>query len=371
MQPGTVCAPLRSEWAALRGAIAAPMVRTGRGPTHRLDGQAGAIAVAGVAGALAPGLLPGDLVVAQEIRRRGSMLPSYAAPLLYSALRHLGLRVHLGPIYSAEYIVDGPARERLAATGALAVDTESAFLAGAVPDGRAVVLRAIVDTPNAPLVHPGTVLRGIRALHALRCAAPILDRWAAALGEREVLLFGPSQAGSGARAHPDAAEEDSDGARPHADRTLPPTSTPKAHEFGPHARRIRPPRTDLVLVLVAPEAAGAQPSATPRADTRVPRITGKYIWGPAHSGTAEISEMCPDAGLVELAATQGVPVHPIGRVDDLDLHLLRNTRRIAVFAAPSAPATLRTELIDALSGLGPVRVRETTVAEELRSTLGR
>ncbi|MFJ1457537.1 hypothetical protein [Nocardia sp. N2S4-5] len=324
MRPGTVCAPLRSEWAALRGAIATPVVRTGRGPAHRLDASAGPIAVAGVAGGLDPRVLPGDLVVAQEIRRAGAVLPSKAAPLLYSALRHLGLRVHLGPIYSAQRVVDGPARVRLAATGALAVDTESAFLADAVPDGRTVVIRAIVDTLDAPLVHPGTVLRGIRALHALRCAAPVLDQWSAAIGEREVLLFGP----------------------PAAD--APP---------GPRTARRRAPGVDLVLLLRSPAAADAAPAF----DSRSVRVTGKYVWTAPSTPGRE----CLTAGLPELAANQGIPVHPVDSVEGVDLALLRGARRIAVVAAASAPPALTTDLLDALTGLGPVRVRETTVADEL------
>ncbi|WP_024799643.1 hypothetical protein [Nocardia sp. BMG51109] len=286
MLPGTVCAPLRSERAALRGATTAHTVRTGRGPTQRLDTPAGAIAVAGVAGALDPSLRPGDLVVAQQIRRAGTVLPSNAAPLLYSALRRLGLRVHLGPIFSAEHIVDGPARDRLAATGALAVDTESAFLADAVPDGRTVVIRAIVDTRDAPLVHPGTVLRGIRALHALRCAAPVLDQWSAALGEREVLLAGPSATDSDP---PDLSS-----------------------------------RIDLVLALGSPATA-----------------------------------------LTEAAAGQGIPVQAVHRVDEVDLGLLAAARRIAVSVTPTVPPSLTSDLLDALSGLGPVRAREATVTDEL------
>ncbi|MBF6174760.1 phosphorylase family protein [Nocardia blacklockiae] len=325
MPSGIVCAPLRSEWAALRGAITTPVVRTGRGPTHRLETTAGPIAVAGVAGGLDPRVLPGDLVVAQEIRRDGTALPSKAAPLLYAALRRLGLRVHLGPIHSAERIVDGAARTRLAATGALAVDTESAFLADAVPDGRTVVIRAVVDTLDAPLVHPGTVLRGIRALHALRCAAPVLDLWSAALGQREVLLFGSSDA--------------------------PPAPPPGS--------RTRSRSVDLVLMLRSP--ADATPATTPRTG----RVTGRYVW--TAPGRAERL----DAGLAELAANRGIPVHPVDRVDDVDLALLRAARRIAVSATASTPPELITDLLDALAGLGPVRVRSTTVADEVRSTLGR
>jgi len=72
----------------------------------------------------------------------------------------------------------------------LAVDTESAWLAPA-PGVPFAVVRAVVDTPDHPLRHPGTVTRGIAALRALRRAAPVIAAWCAALGEREVLLAEP------------------------------------------------------------------------------------------------------------------------------------------------------------------------------------
>ncbi|WP_228818265.1 hypothetical protein [Nocardia transvalensis] len=179
---GIICTPLWVERACLLGAAAAPVVHTGRGPTHRLRFPATAIAVVGVAGALDPTLRPGDLVVAQELRYDGGVVPCPSAPLLHAALLRLGLRVRLGPLFSAERIVHGSARTRSAQTGALAVDTESAFLALSAAPGHAVAVRAIVDTPAHPLLRPGTVRRGVVALRALRSAAPALDHWSAAVG---------------------------------------------------------------------------------------------------------------------------------------------------------------------------------------------
>jgi 4-hydroxy-3-methylbut-2-enyl diphosphate reductase len=77
----------------------------------------------------------------------------------------------------------------LADGGAIAVDTESALLLSA--DGCDVVIRAVVDTPGRPLLRPGTPVRGVRALAALRSAAPVIGQWASAVGERELLLAGP------------------------------------------------------------------------------------------------------------------------------------------------------------------------------------
>jgi len=190
MTCAVVCTPLRSEQAALRHAVSAPVVRTGKGPSGRVD-AAGPVLVAGVAGALSGRLRPGDLFVADELRTLDTATPSPAAPLLFGALLRLGLRAQLGPLLSCAGVVDGQNRTATAASGALAVDTESAYLAGCAPAGRTVALRAIVDTPDAPLLRAGTVWRGVAALRALRAAAPAIDQWAAAVGDRDILLASP------------------------------------------------------------------------------------------------------------------------------------------------------------------------------------
>ena len=190
MISAVVCTPLRIEQAALRGAVTATVLRTGAGPSGRID-AAGPVLVAGVAGALTNQLRPGDLVVAEELRTTDSATPSHAAVLLLGALRRLGLPVHLGPLLSREHITDGRHRVAAAATGALAVDTESAYLARHAPAGQTVALRAIVDTAEAPLLRPGTAWRGITALRALRAAAPAINQWAAAAGDRQVMLASP------------------------------------------------------------------------------------------------------------------------------------------------------------------------------------
>jgi hypothetical protein len=99
-------------------------------------------------------------------------------------LRRLGLTVHIGPIRSVSRIARAPV-----ADGSLAVDMESAQLAGAgVPFA---VVRAIVDTIDHPLWQVGTLYRGLSALRTLRACRPALESWAAAAGPREVLLAAP------------------------------------------------------------------------------------------------------------------------------------------------------------------------------------
>jgi 4-hydroxy-3-methylbut-2-en-1-yl diphosphate reductase len=190
-----LCTPLRVEQAALRRAgRSMRLVRTGMGPRRAtaiaamLSASADPVLVAGVGGGLVPQLRPGDVVVASEVRdasRAGNALRSPSAPLLAGALRRLGLTVHTGPISSVSRIA-----RALIADGSLAVDMESAQLAGAgVPFA---VVRAIVDTIDHPLWQVGTLHRGVSALRTLRACRPALESWAAATGPREVLIAAPS-----------------------------------------------------------------------------------------------------------------------------------------------------------------------------------
>ncbi|PXY22279.1 4-hydroxy-3-methylbut-2-enyl diphosphate reductase [Prauserella muralis] len=149
------------------------------------------VAVAGVSGALVDGLRPGDLVVASEVRSAQGTHPCRSAPLLAAALRQSGLTVHVGPIVETDHVVWQPEGARLARDGAIAVDMESARLLDMIGSRPAAVVRAVVDTPSRSLLHPATVPGGIAALSSLRRIGPALRRWAAAAGDRRVLLAGP------------------------------------------------------------------------------------------------------------------------------------------------------------------------------------
>ncbi|HEY1574179.1 MAG TPA: 4-hydroxy-3-methylbut-2-enyl diphosphate reductase [Pseudonocardiaceae bacterium] len=194
-----VAAPMRWEARTLsRGLPPDTVVRTGIGPARSrrsvgvLRGRRpAALAVAGFGGALVDGIEPGDVVVATEVRSGATVVACPSAPLLAAALRATGLTVRLGPIVSTDHVVHGAERAELGATGALAVDMESAFLADAADGGPLAVLRVITDTPSQPLVRPGTVAAGITATRALARVGPALVAWAEAVGDRTVLLAGP------------------------------------------------------------------------------------------------------------------------------------------------------------------------------------
>jgi 4-hydroxy-3-methylbut-2-en-1-yl diphosphate reductase len=197
-----VCAPMRVEARAVRRGLggAGEVRRSGYGPA-RAAAQAGRLrdetfktmAVAGVGGGLGAGQKPGDIVVGTQVSRLGSAgsVSSPSAPLLAGELRRAGLRATAGKIVTVDHLFRPGQRERLLAEGALAVDMESAPLLEGAAGRPAVVLRALSDTPERPLLSPWAVPGGIAGLRSLRLAAPALARWAAACAPRTVLLAGP------------------------------------------------------------------------------------------------------------------------------------------------------------------------------------
>ena len=202
----TVCAPLRVEARALRRGLRAAagdagqieVIRTGYGPVRAAAAAAsigaaapGQLAVAGVGGALTDDLQVGDIVVASQVTDGTTTVECASAPLLAGELRRAGLRARTGPIATVDHLLRRGEHEKLAATGAIAVDMESAPLLAGSAGTPAVVIRAVSDTPRQPVLSPGIVTGGIAALRSLRKAAPVLARWAAAASPREVLLASP------------------------------------------------------------------------------------------------------------------------------------------------------------------------------------
>lgn len=167
-----VLAPLRVEAWAL-GAR-----RTGMGVREADLGDAGAVAIGGVCGAVDPALRPGDLVVASELLTAAGERVACSAPAeLAAALAARGLRARVGPIVSVDHIASPAERAALEQTGALAVDMESFWLARAAAPRPVAVLRAVVDRAGRRLLDPRTPAAGIRGLVALRRAAPALRDW--------------------------------------------------------------------------------------------------------------------------------------------------------------------------------------------------
>ncbi len=177
-----------------RGGAGGPVtvLRTGMGPaaaersvTRVLADPAlgeAAVVATGFCAGLAPGMHPGDLVVAEETRDPRGTVACVGTDLLVKELvRTLpGRTVHTGPLTGSDHVVRGEERSDLLATGAIAVDMESAAtLLSAVRAGDRPVaaVRVVVDAPEHELVRIGTVRGGISAFRVLRSVLPAFYEW--------------------------------------------------------------------------------------------------------------------------------------------------------------------------------------------------
>lgn len=206
--PLLIACALGIERFALRGTGPGPaagpvtVLRTGMGPqaaeravSRALAGAPGrargvrtAVVATGFCAGLAPGMHPGDLVVADETRDPSGRTRCDGSRMLAEALaRHArpmrggaGRTVHLGPVVGSNHVVRGAERAELHATGAIAVDMESAAtLRSAVRGGARPVaaVRVIVDAPEHELVRIGTLRGGISAFQVLRTVLPAFFDW--------------------------------------------------------------------------------------------------------------------------------------------------------------------------------------------------
>jgi nucleoside phosphorylase len=114
----------------------------------------------GCAGALAPELRAGDLVVADRVTALGdaagdAVPTAHAALAAWSASR--GLRVRVGTVASSPAVVPPAAKQRAAGQGALAVDMECAAVAAAArARGLAcTVVKVVLDELDDEVGFPG------------------------------------------------------------------------------------------------------------------------------------------------------------------------------------------------------------------------
>ncbi|RPK55465.1 hypothetical protein EES43_26575 [Streptomyces sp. ADI96-02] len=194
--PLLVACALGIEQLALRSGRGAAgpvrVLRTGMGPraaeaaVGRLLGSGGvlgaAVVAAGFCAGLAPGMHPGDLIVAEETRDADGVTPCVGTGLLVDALARAvpGRTVHTGRLTGSDHVVRGPERAALRADGAIAVDMESAAtLRTALCHGPRPVaaVRVVVDAPEHELVRIGTFRGGISAFRVLRAVLPAFYEW--------------------------------------------------------------------------------------------------------------------------------------------------------------------------------------------------
>ncbi len=115
-------------------------------------GDADAIGVAGLCGAVDPSLRAGDVVLATELRSEdGTTIPCPDSALLAEPLRRMGLKATTGTVYTASKILGRDERLALRDEGVIAVDMESAWIAEAArePSGRRPARRRRHGRPPA------------------------------------------------------------------------------------------------------------------------------------------------------------------------------------------------------------------------------
>jgi nucleoside phosphorylase len=168
------------------------VLRTGMGAaaarrsvTRALSGPAlrhAAVLATGFCAGLAPGMDPGDLVVAEETHHpEGTVRCTATGPLVKELARALpGRTVHTGILTGTDHVVRGAERSALRAAGAVAADMESAatlLAAGRAGTRPVAAVRVVVDAPEHELVRIGTFKGGTTAFHVLRRVLPAFFEW--------------------------------------------------------------------------------------------------------------------------------------------------------------------------------------------------
>jgi 4-hydroxy-3-methylbut-2-enyl diphosphate reductase IspH len=407
-----ICSPLGIEARAVRRGLAsagqysgsATVLRTGYG-TSRAGERAGEISdstfrqmvVMGVGAGLTADLSPGDLVVATEVGASGGQQsPCPSAPMLAGELRRAGLRVHLGPVVTVDHLVRKGERAELAASGAILADMESALLVAAAGDRPVAVVRAVSDTPDRPAVSirsGGIVSGGLAALRSLRAAAPVVERWAAACAAREVLLAGPRSFCAGVERAIEIVEralemhgapvyvhEEVEGTLGEAPASTVLVQTPEdvAALESPDGAKIVYLMQTTLSVDEAASVAGALREKFP--DLRAPGSDDIcYATTNRQASVREVaaaSDVVLVAGsknssnsvrLVEVCERAGTPAYLIDDASDIQLSWLSGVSTVGLTAGASAPPAVVSEIVTALSGLGPVSVSErVTTTESIR-----
>jgi 4-hydroxy-3-methylbut-2-en-1-yl diphosphate reductase len=188
-----VAAPMRVEQGLIRSAArgAARVRKTGMGPVRSraaarsLAGEPGAgLLVLGFCGGLDAESVPGEVVVADEVRaaadERDAPPPAACADAdaLARAIAAAGLQVRTGMIVSVSKIALGERRAQLHAEGAIAVDMESVWLAAGAAERPFAVVRVVLDSPSHELLRPGAAVGAVRASRALRrTTTAVLQAW--------------------------------------------------------------------------------------------------------------------------------------------------------------------------------------------------
>ncbi len=183
------------------------VLRTGMGPRRArravpaLAAAGGrALLVLGFCGGLDERSVPGEVIVAEQVRAAAdeghdpTPIACADAPALVARLRACGLTVRSGEIACVSRVALGERRAQLLAQGALAVDMESAWLADGAAGRPFAVVRVVLDGPSHELLRPQAPMYTARAGRALGRVARALRRWSPSLAARAGPLAGERSA---------------------------------------------------------------------------------------------------------------------------------------------------------------------------------
>jgi 4-hydroxy-3-methylbut-2-enyl diphosphate reductase len=187
-----VASPLRVEAALIRSAARGTQVHaTGMGPERSrsaaqvLAQEPGdSLLVLGFCGGLDEDSRPGEVVVADEVASAADegepveRVPCAGVAQLLAAVAGRGMRVRKGTVVCVSRIAVGERRAQLLASGAIAVDMESVWLAAGARGRPFAVVRVVLDSPSHELLRPGAVGGAVRAALALRRVARARHEWA-------------------------------------------------------------------------------------------------------------------------------------------------------------------------------------------------
>ena len=190
-----VAAPLRIEQALIASALRGPRVhKTGMGPAkskhaapallggggHAAAEQQPLLLVVGFCGGLDEESVPGEVIIPTHIYAatdEGHDEQRTECDLAGHLVGHLagrGLKLRSGGLVSVSKIAVGERREMLRATGAIAVDMESVWLASGSRGRPFGVVRVVLDSPSHELLRVQAIAGALRAARALRRVAGAL-----------------------------------------------------------------------------------------------------------------------------------------------------------------------------------------------------
>jgi len=189
VREAVLAAPLRLEALLVAsGARGRVVRRTGMGPDRARASvrelsrhAAGALLVVGFCGGLDASSVPGEVIVAEEVYaatdegHADSPVSCALRDELVMRLTGRGLKVRSGKIVCVSRLALGDRRAELHAGGAIAVDMESVWLAGAARERPFGVVRVVLDSPSHELLRPGAVFGALRAAQTLRRVSAALN----------------------------------------------------------------------------------------------------------------------------------------------------------------------------------------------------